>query len=964
MAVGGVESSVLRPLVSPLIVGRDAELSALRDAATHPPSLIVVEGEAGVGKSRLVAELLRLPELRAQRRLIGRSQQLHEQFRLAPLVQAMRAAGPLQAGRLSRATGALRALIPELEHLPQPPLELAGGHIIERHLLFRAVVDLLRALGRTVLVLEDMHWADPETVDLILFVAAQAPPGLTLVLTYRRQELPEDSPLLSVAARLEPGARGGKVLLGPLSREHVGALLAAILETGTVSDEFAGFVHDRTGGIPFAVEEVLRLMIDSGAVVSHQGRWIRRGLQHIGVPTAIRDSVLQRCAGLSRDARVLIEAAAVCDDTVAAPLALGIAGVEPAGAGAALREALRSGVLIEDSAGAVGFRHVLARDAVYDSIPHLERRQQHVRAARELARSGEAPVATIAYHYKCGGDARWLALAEEAADGAEAVRDYEAAVRLLADLLGSAELPRDDRFRVAAKLGWAASRGMVRDPRTAQLLAAALEDAELSDVQRGELRFLHGFLVAFTGDATRAHDAWRQAVDELGDAPLAARVMIVLADPWVFEGTLDEHMGWLQRAAEAAAAHGSDDVRLAVAVARASTLLYVGDPNGPAAAAALDPDVSSGERRRVILWAHLDFAAAAFNLGRYHESEAYLQTVRDSATPQDAEILDMALRTGELMLEWAAGRWDGLAERAAIHAQRTAGVPRWSIPGTLMGALLAEAGGEHAVAERLCRACLPEARSGGVVPAFSQALGILASIRLERGRADDAAEHAMRGVEALAAKGLWVWSHTVLPAAVAALLACNRVPEARALVESAAAGLAGRDAPAAAAAVHLGTGQLAEHGGKYLQAAGAYAEAERQFSALPHPWFAAQARALCGTCLLLAKRSDGGAMLEDALATFRSLGATAGVSRTFRSLRRYSIATPVQWRGGRAGYGKSLSPRESEVARLAADGLTNPEIGRQLFLSPRTVEHHLASVMHKLAVKTRIELAHKIREQS
>lgn len=179
-----------------MLVGRGDELELLLEAARRPPSLVVVEGEAGVGKSRLVAEPVGAgaPDVAVSHRrvgrrvLIGHCHRLREPFPLGPVLEALRGlAGDPPAGKLDPVVGALRGLLPELAaRLPPSPGRL-GDPRAERHRVFRAVVELIDALGPAVVVLEDLHWADEATVELLDFLACRQPSGLCLALTYRRE---------------------------------------------------------------------------------------------------------------------------------------------------------------------------------------------------------------------------------------------------------------------------------------------------------------------------------------------------------------------------------------------------------------------------------------------------------------------------------------------------------------------------------------------------------------------------------------------------------------------------------------------------------------------------------------------------------------------------------------------------------------------------------------------------------
>jgi predicted ATPase len=172
-------------LSSPVLVGRTEELESVLRAASDSPALIVVEGEAGVGKTRLVEELLDAPELEDSGRYVGDCQSLVEPFPLGPVLEALRHARP-ERKRLGPITGVLRPLLPELApFLPESPEPLTE-RLAERHRLFRALRELLDALGRSVVVLEDLHWADEQTSEFLRFLGPQLPPELTLVCTWKR----------------------------------------------------------------------------------------------------------------------------------------------------------------------------------------------------------------------------------------------------------------------------------------------------------------------------------------------------------------------------------------------------------------------------------------------------------------------------------------------------------------------------------------------------------------------------------------------------------------------------------------------------------------------------------------------------------------------------------------------------------------------------------------------------------
>lgn len=227
---------------------------------------------------------------------------------------------------------------------------------------------------------------------------------------------------------------------------------------------------------------------------------------------------------------------------------------------------------------------------------------------------------------------------------------------------------------------------------------------------------------------------------------------------------------------------------------------------------------------------------------------------------------------------------------------------------------------------------------------------------LAAGDAAAAVDAAERGLEVVRRKGIWAWGAELVPPAVDALVATARPAAASALVAEFARGMRGRDAPLAAAALTLCRGALAEAAGETQTAARAYRRAQAAYAGLPRPHDAALAALRAGSTLLDGGDRRGGAVLVEALAALETLGASADARRVRRALRQRSISIPRPVTAGRRAYGDRLTPRQQEVVARAARGMTNAEIGNDLFLSQKTVEHHLALAMQKLGVSSRREL--------
>jgi len=265
--------------------------------------------------------------------------------------------------------------------------------------------------------------------------------------------------------------------------------------------------------------------------------------------------------------------------------------------------------------------------------------------------------------------------------------------------------------------------------------------------------------------------------------------------------------------------------------------------------------------------------------------------------------------------------------------------------------------GQVQEAERRFASIHGRAGSRGWMGARIAAAAGLGRIRLANGDARGAADATVPGLEVLARKGVWIWGREIVPVAVRALAACGELTEASALTDRYVSGVRGRDAPAARAAGLTCQAEIACAQDQHMAAARRFALAELASTELPAPYEAAAARAGRGGCLLAAGDATGADLLVSALKAFEELGASWDATRARATLRAHDVAVPAQWRGGRRAYGDELSPREAEVAELAGMGRKNREIAEALFISPRTVETHVASALRKLGAPSRDALA-------
>ncbi|MBW5249955.1 AAA family ATPase [Streptomyces sp. P01-B04] len=961
--------------VGPRFVGREAEVAALVGEIGDGSALVVVEGEPGIGKSRLVRHVL--GEAAGRTVLWCTAPALSEPFPLGPVVDGIRRLSPDRVpDGLSPMAGALRPLFPEWARLlppPLDPLETAGA---TRHRLFRALGELLDRLAVDVLVLEDAHWADTTTLELLLTLVASGGGNRSLVVTYRPAEVAEAPALLRLTSRSPAGMRLVRIALGPLSVRETGQLVGSMFDGEQVSADFAAFLRERTDGVPLAVEECVRLLADRRDVVRRGGRWIRRVLGDLEVPATVRDSVLERLTRIPGVGRRLLETAAVLGMPADAAMLAEVAGISRAEAGEGLAVALSAGLLQESGAGRFVFRHGLDAQAVGESMPVSRRRLLHARATDVWARRAPDALERLAHHSREAGElGAWCRYAEAGADVALESGDDRNAVGLLLQLLDTevdtapdtdaVHGPAERRRRLATKLGEAvfyggAALGDIVDTAV-EAIHRVIADPRVGKADGGELRLLLGRMLWRAGRRRAAFTEFEATVPDLGHRPdLAGITMCSLAMPVVPGWPATRHLGWLSRAEEHAARADSTHLRVAVGTARAATLLLLGDASAWASIGALHRPAHTGPRdMSVHATGLLNVAAAALPWGRYEETRGLLRAA--AALIPDAEHHRVAegSRLIEATLAWHTGAWDGLAPAM----RRLADAETTEVHDALVARLLAglvrgasEAGLEN---ETELRTVARQLTVLGIAePVALLPWAFLGRRALQDGDAQRALDVTAPAAEAVAAKGVWLWFADLAPLHAEALARSGRRAEAEAFVGAFTRAVEPSLAPVAAGAVHLCGAVLAEHDEDVAGAAELYRSAASVWAGIPRPYDELLALEGVGRCLLAdGRRADGLGVLRDVRTRLTALGAARDGDRIARVLREQGEDVVRTWRRGRRGYGDALSPREREVLVLVARGLTNREAAEELFLSPRTVGRHLESAMRKLHVTTRTAAA-------
>ena len=940
---------------SPVLVGRADQLASLHAVAVLHPAVVLIEGEAGVGKSRLLVEVLG-GDLGPAVPLVGYCRQVGEPFPYGAVLEALRGTRGRLTTRpaLSPVTGVLGPLLPEIaEFLPPPPGPI-GDPRAERHRLFRAVRELTGALGPLLLVIEDLQWADDGTRQLLRFLMSDPPATLTTVVTYRREDVPGGLPL-GAAYRPPAGVVSVVLELAPLTVAEVRALTEAILGEETVSAEFAARLHERTAGIPFVVEETLRALRNPGGAVHADSATARRLLDAVAVPVLLRDAMAERLRALPTQATRLVQAAAVLGVPADAGLLGAVAGVPEPRLRAALNHALAGHVLHEQDGGGHGFRHSLARQAVYDTIAGPDRVHLHGRAIDALDRVTPKPLRQLAEHSeRAGRMAAWFAYGEAAADRAAEVGDAATTTALLQRLLNEPALPAEHVDRLAIKLGRIAHVGLdQRDPT--ETLERLLGDPRLSTSARGEVRLYRGLLLLRqAGGLVEARSEIERAINDLTERPdLAARGTAVLALSYVGQAPLADLRPWLARLTEYRE-RADGELRLSLMANEFGSRMHVGDPAVLASLPEIPTEVETVGERHHLARLRCNLADGCTVTGHLRLAGDLLRDGLRAATECGATFVVSTGRSTRARLDWLTGEWDGLADRAHHMLDEYRDLFPVASELCLVLGSLAVARGEWAAATSYLTetgAFAPEEAISQVAIAGCAGLAWNA---LSQDHPEAACEHVDRGMDILRHKGVWAWSGELGPAAVACYLAVGRAADAARLVDDMAGGLAGLDVPIGDAALAQCRGRLAEHRGDLAGAVSWYRSAAAAYEALPAPYFAAVVAEREVACLLRSDPPAATARLSTLVDTFDGLGATRDAARCRHLLRGTGNAKPS--RRGRRGYGNELSPREVDVARLLAAGHTNREIAEILFLSPRTVEQHAARVLRKLGVSSRNDL--------
>ncbi|MEU8417730.1 LuxR C-terminal-related transcriptional regulator [Amycolatopsis japonica] len=922
---------------APVFVARDTELAELVRVASRPPSVAVVEGEPGVGRSRLLEELAAHPVLASRVVWSARCGSFSRPCRLAPLVDALlekSAVAAAHAAGFSPVTGVLRRLVPEWSPWLPPFPENADAETV-RQQEFRAVREVLTGCGPAVLILDDVHCADDDTWEFLRGLAASPAAALSVVVSAGTCGPRRFPPLRETAAHLS---------LAAFTAAQVRTLLDASF--GRCAPDFAEAAHRRTSGIAVDLTALVQSVGDTAEALSADR------LASATVPPIVRSRVSGLMAAIGPAARDVVRAAAVLGSPAGEPdLGAVAACAEIEGA---VTEAVETGLLRDLGRGRYVSGSPLIAEAVYALLAGPQRCAMHGRAAARLSADAEPFASLIARHARLAGDiAAWTQWTGVAVDNAIEDGRTEEASRLLEAALRDTDLPRTARESFAVRLGRELPRSIAH-AGTVRLLREILREWPLSKAARGEIRVHLGqVLINQVGKV----EAGRLEI-ELGAADLGrrqallARGLVTLALPHIGTVPVEENLRWLDEAEQVSKGEHDAGLLAAIAANRLSARMQVADPEAWHDIADLPRAPESAEVCRQVARTYINLADAVAWNGHYPVARAYLATARRLIRDDHQPYLDALADGTELRLDLAMGEWASVAEKARAMLTRV------DKDSSLAAEPLLVLGwyeyGQHRPTAALRSFDAAFALSAGSVPVQASAYAGRVAVHQAGKDLQAARRLAEFGLETVRRKNNWVWAAELMPFAVRTMLGLGQHVEARELLAEYRQGIDGKDAPVANASALLCRGMLTQARGETLAAGELLLGAAQAYSALPLPYFAAYADELAAGCFSEAgARERAVASFTTAETTYASLGAAVDALRCRRSLRRCDPEMP---RRGRKGYGEALSPRELEVARLAAQNLTNREIGERLFLSPRTVEIHVGRALRKLGLPSRTVL--------
>jgi DNA-binding CsgD family transcriptional regulator len=974
------------------LVGRSDELGELRALLERlhrgAGRLWLVSGETGTGKTRLGRELAAEAARLGLEVAPGCAYPVETGVPYALFADALmpvtRRLGPDGLASLTRGVSELAFLFPWLPGEAPPVLHGETGDFRSRlHWHFAQFLRRLAEKQPFVILLEDLQWADASSLELLHFLARQLSDAPVLIYCTRNTDYEKPAALGTLEQYASTSDAAAHRRLEPLSRDAVAELIRRVFDaSGEVTGDFVSHLYAWTRGNPFFLEETLKALVASGDLRLEDGRWTGWETEKLRLPHTVRDAVLVRLGGLSEEGRRAAELAAVLGSRVPFETLAHLLDV-PVARALAIVEELRRCRVLEESADhedvVLDFNHPLVREALYDDLGRLRSRVLHSHVATALEQLyGDAALDRadeLAYHF--------------------------------------ARAQTTDSRKAATYLRHAGERALHKyaNREAADYLAAALQrmagfapEDELIDTMEHQARARQRL-----GEYDEALQLWERVQERLLEQGQLARAAAVarragLALFW--SGRHDEALSRFEHGLEWAVAAGDVPLQVRLGIARASCLQNLGrlddalaaGSDALAAAEAAPPAARLGVLGRahrtlqqIHLWRGDGVAArthgeSALELARQsgdsvleftaHWSMCVLESFSGNAAGIQyhlaessriaAELRSPVLRVwvAELALEYATARgdWDEAlstgedAIRMARALQQHELLPRLLVWTGLIHLARADFDRGEAYAEEAWKLAGAGRRGSrnmhSVLPAY---IG-RAAARLARGDYTGAIEIGEEGLALADRAGYAMWVvHRLLPIIAESHLWLRQLDGARragARLRQDSERIGHRLAIAWAAACDALVAWLSgdsERGAVMLR------DAAEQLEALPYIHDATRLRRqLAGRLAEIGDRE--GALRELRLVHDRlmRLGSEAELQKARQQFRELGTRPPPL--GGTRSEGV-LTARELAVAQRVAQHMSTKAVARELRISVRTVDAHLANIYRKLSINSRAELA-------
>jgi DNA-binding NarL/FixJ family response regulator len=940
------------------LVGRAGELArleaAIDQAAAGHGSILLLCGEAGIGKSRLAEEALAA----SSSTLRGAATE-GSAIPYGPIVDALRSRLRTDPRALADCGPLLPHLALLLPELGEPAAETERATIFEA---VRCALAHLAAEGPLAIFLDDLQWSDEATLELLAALGGPLQQMPVLVVgAYRSDGLPRGHRLRWLRNELRRGGRLEELSLDPLDRDGVAALLETLLPEAP-SPSLARTVHDRTQGSPFFVEELVAALQLRGAL-----RPGRRGLEladedEVPLPDTVREAVLVGTSALSEEARAAAEAAAVAGQQLDLALATELSSAD------GLTELIENGLLEEREPGRAAFRHALAQEALYADVPWMRRRDFHRRLAEALAAGGGSSL-EIASHWLGAGNERAAreALVEAArrSEELQAHRDATRAAGKALELWPDEEAgePREETLERFARCAQLAGE-MAEAAKGWRELAASCDEREDGAGYAQAQRRLAG-VQDLLGERDAAFASRRLAAEAVAAAEEpaeAALERLAMADHHRRGGRYREAIELTEVAVAEASAGDRADLKARLLGLQGVAQAKGGDYEGGLAtvraglALALEEDLTP-----VAAELYQRLSLVLYDGADYRQAEEALDTALGLCRTDGDGDTEVACITCLVYVLRERGEWSRAEELGRELIDSDTAV--WVAEG-LIGAIHAFQG-KLTSARRLLASSRAVSSSVGHYNMYVDSTTGLAIVAAAEGLDDEAGRYCR---ELLAR---WERSedhhYAVWGMRWAATYFAGRGDRDGLAACTEALGRMASDGghPDALAALAQALGELALLEGEAMAASEHLSRAVELHRSLAIPHERAQVELRAGVALAAAgEREQALERLSDAYRCARKLGAGPLASEAARQVAALgeSVAQRLGSRAAAAVDGAQLTRRELEVLRHVAVGRTNKEIAQELFISQRTVDMHVRNLLGKLDCRSRVEASHRAGE--